>query len=100
MPSVQRVHDAAQDGDLFMLAISIDGGGLAAVKRFLDKKGYTLPALLDGDMEIARAFGARGVPSTFVIDRQGMVVAQGGSLDVDSKGVKAYIEGLMQASKS
>jgi hypothetical protein len=27
-------------------------------------------------------------------------VAQGGSLDVDSKGVKAYIEGLMQASKS
>jgi len=100
MPSVQRVHDAAQGGDLVMLAISIDGGGLAAVKRFLDKKGYTIPALLDGGMEVARAFGARGVPSTFVIDRQGMVVAQGSSLDVDSEGVKAYIEGLMKASKS
>ena len=39
MPSVQRVHDASQDGDLIMLAISIDGGGLAAVKRFLVKTG-------------------------------------------------------------
>jgi len=58
-----------------MLAISIDGGGLSAVKRFMDKKGYTIPALVNADMEIARAFGARGVPSTFVVDQQGMAVA-------------------------
>jgi len=100
MPSVQRVHDATQGRDVVMLAISIDGGGLSAVKRFMDKKGYRMPALLDADMEIARAFGARGVPSTFVIDRQGMVVAQGGALDVDSESMKAYIDGLIKVSPS
>jgi peroxiredoxin len=96
MPSVQRVHEAAQDQDVMMLAISIDGGGLAAVKRFMEKKGYTIPALLDADMEVARAFGARGVPSTFVVDRQGHVVAQGGAMDVDSPEMKAYIESLLK----
>ncbi len=85
---------------MVILAISIDGGGLPTVKRFMDKKGYTVPALLDTGMETARAFGARGVPSTFVVDRQGMVVAQGGALDVDAPGVKAYIDGLLKASRS
>ena len=100
MPSVQRVHDAAQGREVVMLAISIDGGGLPTVKRFMDKKGYTIPALLDTDMATARAFGARGVPSTFVVDRQGMVVARGTSLKVDSPEVQAYIEGLLKASQS
>lgn len=100
MPSVQRVYDATQGRDVVMLAISIDGGGLDTVKRFMEKKGYTMPALLDAHMETARAFGARGVPSTFVVDRQGMVVARGGSLDVDSPDMKAYIEGLSKASQN
>lgn len=100
MPSVQRVHDALQGRDVVILAISIDGGGLPTVKRFMDKKGYTMPALLDADMETARAFGARGVPSTFVVDRQGMVVAQGGALEVDSPAMKAYIEELLKMSQS
>ena len=96
MPSVQRAHDAAAGRDVTMLAISIDGSGLPAVKRFMDKTGYTLPALVDADMAVARAFGARGVPSTFIVDRKGMVVAQGSSLDVDSPEMKAYIDGLLK----
>ncbi len=100
MPSVQRVHDAAQGQDVAMVVISIDGGGLPTVKRFMDKKDYTIPALLDADMETARAFGARGVPSTFVVDRQGRVVAQGSALDVDAPNVKAYIESLLKAPQS
>lgn len=100
MPSVQRVHDAMQGQDVVMLAISVDGGGLSTVKRFMEKEGYTIPALLDAEMATARAFGARGVPSTFVVDRRGMVVAQGGSLDVDSPQVKAYIEDLLKVSQS
>ncbi len=96
MPSVQRVHDTAQDRDVVMLAISIDGGGLPTVKRYMDKKGYTLTALVDTEMETARAFGARGVPSTFVVDRKGMIVAQGNALDVDQPNVRAYIDALLK----
>ncbi len=98
MPSVQRVHNTAGDQDVVMLAISIDGGGLPTVKKFMDKKGYTLPTLLDRDMKTARAFGARGVPSTFIVDRQGMVVARGGSLDVDATNVRTYIQKLLETS--
>jgi peroxiredoxin len=82
-----------------ILTISIDGGGLPTVKSFMEKKGYTVPALVDTDMETARAFGARGVPGTFVVDRQGIIVAQGGALDVDSPVMKAYIEKLLKMSQ-
>jgi peroxiredoxin len=100
MPSVQRAHDAVQGRDVVILTISIDGGGLPTVKPFMEKKGYTMPALVDTDMETARAFGARGVPGTFVVDRQGIIVAHGGALDVDSPVMKAYIEALLKMSQS
>jgi peroxiredoxin len=100
MPSVQRVHETAQGRDVVIVAISVDGGGLPAVKRFMEKKGYTVPALLDADMDTARAFGARGVPCTFVVNRQGLVVAQGGALEVDTPNMMAYIDGLLKVPKS
>jgi peroxiredoxin len=96
MPSVQRVHEALQDKDAVMLTISLDGGGIQTVKPYVIQHGYTMPALVDSGMEVARKFGVRAVPTTYVINRQGMVVASGfGPVDFDHPEFRQYIQTLV-----
>ena len=93
---MQRVHETVKDKDVVVLAISIDGSGLSAVKSYMTKHGYTMPTLLDSGMEIARKFGVRGVPTTYVVNRQGMIVASGfGPVDFDRPEFREYIQTLV-----
>ena len=95
MPSVQRVHETFRDKDVVVLAISVDGGGEKAVKSFMAKRGYTFTTPVDVGMDIARQFGVRGVPTTYVINRQGAIVAHGfGPVDFDSPAFVQYIQAL------
>jgi len=95
MPSVQRVHEAFKDKDVVVLAISIDGGGEKVVKSFVAKHGYPFTTPVDTRMETARKFGVRGVPTTYVINRQGAIVAHGfGPVDFDSPAFVQYIQAL------
>ncbi len=92
---MQRVHETFKDKDVVVLAISVDGGGEKAVKSFMTKRGYTFTTPVDGGMEIARKFGVRGVPTTYVINRQGAIVAHGfGPVDFDSPAFVQYIQAL------
>jgi peroxiredoxin len=94
MPSVQRVHETFQDKDVVVLAISIDGVE-KAVKSFMAKHGYTFTTPVDMRMEIARKFGVRGVPTTYVINRQSAIVAHGfGPVNFDSPAFVQYIQTL------
>jgi thioredoxin-like negative regulator of GroEL len=66
------------------------------VQSYLTKNGYSLPALMDTGMEVARKFGVRAVPTTYVIDRQGMVVASGfGPVDFDRPEFRQYLQALV-----
>lgn len=76
MPSVQRAHEELGKDGIKVITVSIDGTGETAVKPIFAKGGYTLPALLDPSMEVARGFGVRGVPSTVVVDAKGMIRAR------------------------
>jgi peroxiredoxin len=96
MPSVQRVHEAFQGKDVVVLAISIDGGGVKTVQSFVAKRGYTFTTPVDVGMEVARQFGVRGVPTTYVINRHGAIVAHGfGPVNFDSLTFAQYIQALV-----
>ena len=100
MPSVQRVHEQFKDQQVIVLAISLDGDGLPAVQRYMAKHGFTIPTLADAKMETARQFGARGVPTTFIVDRQGMIVASGyGPIDFDDPAFRTYLQALQDTSQ-
>jgi peroxiredoxin len=96
---VQRAYDALKDKGVVVLAISIDGTGEKAVKPYIAKHGFTFPALLDQRMEVARQFLARGTPSTFVINREGQIVAHGvGPFELDSPEFAQYVQTLAARS--
>lgn len=101
MPSVQRVHEAFPSDDVAVVAISLDGGGVPTVQSFLAKHEYTFPTLVDQEMTVARALGARGVPYTLVINRQGAVVAgTSGPFDLDSGSFRQYVADLAAQPRS
>ena len=92
---MQRAHDELKKDGIQVITISIDGTGEAAVKPIFAKGGYTVPALLDRDMNVARGFGVRGVPSTVIIDRKGLINARGlGHVDFDGKVLRNYVRDL------
>lgn len=98
MPSVQRAHKTYSERDAVLVAISIDGGGASTVQRYVAKHHFTLPFLVDTDMQVARQFGARGVPTTFIVDRQGRIVASGyGPIDFDAPSFDSYMQALLNA---
>lgn len=95
MPSVQRAHNELKKDGIHVITISIDGTGEAAVKPVFAKGGYTMPALLDQNMEVARGFGVRGVPSTVIVDSKGMINARGlGHVDFDGRVLRNYARNL------
>ena len=76
MPSLERLHLALAGEGFAVLAVSQDRGGSSVVTPFLDRlKLQELPVFLDSKGKLARAFALKGLPTSFVIDREGRVVA-------------------------
>jgi peroxiredoxin len=95
MPSVQKAHKSYPEKDVVVMTISLDGDG-SGVKKFLDENKYTMPSAHDKGMAYGRSINARGVPSTFIIDRNQNIVASGmGPLDLDRPDVKKMIQTLV-----
>ena len=61
---------------LVIIGASLDQGGTKTVKPFVGKTGINYPVVL-ADQKTADAYGGiQVVPTTFVIDRQGKIVAK------------------------
>lgn len=74
IPSLKSLHRAYQSEGVEVVGINLDEGSSARVKSFVAKIGIPYPILIGND-EVTRAFGGiRGIPTTFLIDRQGRVV--------------------------
>ncbi|MBB2186449.1 TlpA family protein disulfide reductase [Gluconacetobacter liquefaciens] len=78
MPALAALaRQVAPAGDIVVLPVSIDHGGVDLVRRFYRTHGIAdLPVLCDPHMQIPTALREDGVPVTLVIDRAGREVAR------------------------
>jgi thiol-disulfide isomerase/thioredoxin len=93
MPSLDRL--AAKLGrDLTIVAIAEDRGGAAAVNRFLARHPLTaLSPYLDPGAGASLAFRAGGLPTSYLIDRQGNILGElDGAAEWDSPAMTALLE--------
>jgi peroxiredoxin len=83
MPSMQRLYEEIQDDDFEILAVSIDqvtgdhepGNPLGGkIEAFADSLNLTFPVLHDPEGGISVIYQASGVPESFVLDRDGILV--------------------------
>ncbi|HZK92169.1 MAG TPA: TlpA disulfide reductase family protein [Stellaceae bacterium] len=97
MPSLAALQ-ARLGPALTVLAVSEDRGGAAVVQPFVDKLGLDrlLKIYLDPKSMAIRAFAARGLPTSVVIDREGKVLGKvEGGANWDSEAMRATLAGLM-----
>ena len=73
MPALQRLHEEHADRGLVVLGLSLDRGGAAEVRRYLDREGLDFPVAMAGPGHRRAVGGRAGVPTTLLSDRRGRV---------------------------
>ncbi len=73
MPGFERVHRDRSDDGVFILGLSTDVTGRDGVRAFVRERGVTYPIAM-ATPQLRAAFGGfRGIPTTILIDRQGVI---------------------------
>lgn len=73
MPALQSLHEDKADDGVVVLGLSTDAGGVQHIREFLTERGITYPVGRASRAHRSAFGGIRGIPTTFVIDRQGVV---------------------------
>ena len=95
MPSMQTLHERFSDLGLTMLAVDIRESKLA-VQKFIDEFELTFAIPLDTDGRVSTMYGVRGIPTTYIIDRDGMLLAAVvGGRDWASDDANRYFEKVL-----
>ena len=63
-----------KDKDFAMLAVSIDKDGKKSVEPFMNEYKLTFPAILDPEGITSKLYKTTGVPETFIIGKNGIVI--------------------------
>ncbi len=97
MPAIEQAYQRYKDQGLMVLAVnSTVQDKLKDINTFLEEIHLTFPILLDEDGKVTSAYQITGLPTTFFIDRNGIVqeVVIGGPMSETS--LIARIEKLLQ----
>jgi peroxiredoxin len=102
MPSMEKLYERMRGNKGFvMLAVSQDTSGRDEVLNYVKKHGYHFDVLLDPKNAVAEAYNVSGVPETFIIDRQGRIVAHhSGAFDWSQPAIADALEELLKDSKA
>lgn len=98
-PSLQRLQQALGGSDFTVLAIAV-ADSEAAVTQFLQGRAAGFDVLLDEERKTAGDYRAAGVPVTYLLDRQGRLLAgKTGPQHWDSPAMQHLIRKTIQSAK-
>ena len=98
MPAMERLYRTYDRKDFEILAISTDAQGVAVTRPFQQENQLTFPILHDADFRVGLSYGARTLPMTFMVDRQGIVRQQiFGARDWEASEAHQLIQMLMKS---
>ncbi|HBY97074.1 MAG: TlpA family protein disulfide reductase [Ardenticatenaceae bacterium] len=72
MPAIQRVANEYTADGLAVLLVN-QGEEPGTISRYLDSIGVTAPVVLDRDGAVGLEYRVRALPTTFFIDREGII---------------------------
>jgi peroxiredoxin len=78
-----------------VLTINVDQHS-ETVPPFVLKNDYQFPVLLDAENRVSNAYGVRGIPSNFIIDREGKIIWNcDGGVDWSDPDLQRTVEKLL-----
>jgi peroxiredoxin len=103
MPAMEQLHQTFQQQGLVILAVDLKESP-DKVKAFFDQYRLSYTALLDGSGSVFRDYQVMGLPTTYLIGRDGTLLARGvGGRDwtrAEGKDlIRALLAGAPEASK-
>lgn len=97
MPAMQRLYDKFRAQGLEIVAVSVDQGNPDAVRKFSESLKLNFPVVLDPEQVTKQAYQVRALPTTYLIDRKGRVVAVGmGAREWDGESAFGLVEHLLK----
>ncbi len=72
MPYLQEIYEEWTDQGLVLLAINI-GESSSKAEEFMQNHNLSFTGLLDLKQEVARRYNITGIPTTFFIDKDGII---------------------------
>ncbi len=75
MPAIDQRYQTFQNRGFTVLAVNLDEPA-NEVTNFINRLGVTFPVLLDPGETVFDLYRVRGYPTTFIVDRSGMIAAQ------------------------
>jgi peroxiredoxin len=98
MPAMEQLYRTFSRNDFEILAVSTDAQGVAVTRPFQQENHLTFPILHDADYRVGLAYGARTLPMTFMVDRQGVVRHQiFGARDWGASAAHQLVQMLMKS---
>lgn len=74
MPSIERLYKQMSGTNFRIIAVNA-GENRSQVASFIEKNKYTFPIYLDESNALSSIFAARGLPSTYLVNKEGKVIA-------------------------
>ncbi|WP_413936759.1 peroxiredoxin family protein [Nitrospira sp. BLG_1] len=98
MPAMEQLYRTLPRREFEILAVSTDSQGAMVTRPFQKQMGFTFPILHDSEYRVGLAYGARTIPVTFMVDRQGVVRQKiFGARDWDSPEARDLIHALLKS---
>ena len=99
MPSMEKLYQELKGEGFEILAISVDEAGAKAVIPFMEKHKLGFPVLLDPKGDIKNLYQATGIPESFIIDKDGIIVEKIiGPRDWAASGAIRFFRNLIQSN--
>lgn len=100
MPSMQRLWEELKQDDFLLLAVSV-GERKETVASYIEEEGYTFPVLLDPGGVGAGIFQVQGIPVTWLIGPDGMIIGRYvGSREWDSREMTELFKKIMNEGEN
>jgi peroxiredoxin len=98
MPAMEELYRMFPRKDFEILAVSTDAEGASITRPFQKQNRLTFPILHDSDYRVGLTYGARSLPMTFMVDRQGVVRHQiFGARDWSAPEAQQLVQMLMKS---
>ena len=99
MPAMERLYQEFKGKGFEILAVNVKDKRSDAL-AFVKKLKLSYPIMMDPEGEIGLLYGAFGMPTTYLIDENGLVVARlWGPADWYSPGARNLIKALLEQKK-
>ena len=97
MPSLEEIYQANKNKGFLVLGIAGDPQGKEKLEPFVKEYGLTFPILLDPENQVFRQYYVRGIPVTYLLDKQGRIAGMYlGEADWSSNKAQMLIDHLLQ----